>query len=82
MIVQKKWSVDNDTAVVPVTSSEPAGGQPSPSSAPGQPAKVKAGEDYYYYYYYYDDDEEYPEDNAASPAANAWKKVLKPTFCF
>ena len=47
-------------------SSEPAGGQPS--SAPGQPAKVKAGEDYYYYYYYYDDDEEYPEDSAASPA--------------
>ena len=28
----------------------------------GQPAKVKAGEDYYYYYYYYDD--EYPEDGA------------------
>lgn len=26
----------------------------------GQPAKVKAGDDYYYYYYYYDD--EYPEE--------------------
>lgn len=35
----------------------------------GQPAKVKAGEDYYYYYYYYDDDE-YPEEGGdKAPAA-------------
>ena len=36
----------------------------------GQPAKVKAGEDYYYYYYYYDD--EYPEEGGdKAPAAPA-----------
>ena len=35
----------------------------------GQPAKVKAGEDYYYYYYYYDDDEYPAEGGDKAPAS-------------
>jgi len=56
---------EGSTVTLPSSPASPAAAAApvSPSSLPaagglGQPAKVKAGEDYYYYYYYYDEDED------------------------
>ncbi len=55
-----------EVPALPLVSSSPSG-----KPALGQPAKVKAGEDYYYYYYYYDDDYDQADAAGANAAAAA-----------